>query len=34
MSGIFDLGKLLTAAFRMDGAGHVDRAFIRSIYDS
>ena len=33
MSGIFDLGKLLTAAFRMDGAGHVDRAFIRSIYD-
>lgn len=33
MSGIFDLGKLLTAAFSMDGADHIDKAFVRSIYD-
>ena len=33
MSGIFDLSKLLEAASNMDDARHVDRAFVKSIYD-
>ena len=33
MSGIFDLGKLLAAVSRMDGAGLVDKAFVKSIYN-
>ena len=34
MSGIFELSKLLAATSSMDGACPVDRAFVKSIYDS
>ena len=33
MSGIFDLGKLLTATFNIGDADHIDTEFVRSIYD-
>ena len=33
MSGIFDLGKLLTATFDISGTNHIDTEFVRSIYD-
>ena len=33
MSGIFDLGKLLTATLDISGTNHIDTEFVRSIYD-